>query len=1076
MRKKKMEGNVTVGEDEVEKGKEGLTEVEVSHEANSVEEVNMVTVNENPEDPTITVKTTRRRRPSKKALESADQGKQIAMSRKPKKQAVLSNGIKCEEESDTGHATRQRSKSPRSTGSRSPRSSRSPRPAKEPVNRQVRKQKIPSDKEKSNTPKAKKAAPPKSRAKEINPTDGDKLKKRKRKTDPDNSQVSDGTIPEKIQKTSAKNNEAADGNVDLHKAVNTGKVDNSLVPMVPPKKRQRKKPETEGHILLNSKKSKKTTKSMPEITNTAESTDAKVNQLELGEQVQNSNENHSRLDVNDTKDEMQNRSEILDLNGHESKPETQKCALNGYDNASDLADPVVSKSEVKASYNVNETPNDSVHKASGISDVAVSAKFGNSEPDEVQIKVANISVSGEQPVSKNEGVICVESSVESSAAKLENGEIQPETTQIEKPAVGKAEVPAKKKRVKKKEAVDGEPVKEKKKRVKKVAGGEKVDGEVTEGVAVKPKKKRAKKTDEEKVGEAATAEGAPVKEKKKRVRKAGGVKGEGEGPEGAGVKEKKKRVKKGEGEGPEGAGVKEKKKRVKKTTEGKVEGGEGVQTDGKETVSKEGGGATEGVPVKVKKKRVYKKKAEKVEGEVTDGTPVKEKKKRVRKTAVAKVDSEANKIVEDKVEGVVTNGVTGEGTEKIVQRNDTAKVDKEGTEGEQKQEIKERELEGIGKSVEEGGKETEGFKKSEGEGKVVGEGTGGTPLVKKKVKRVKKGEGTKESPDVEKKGDGEKVEGEGSEKKKKKRKSEDGEGAKQPVMCEKCGYIAGSRTALKKHDVRCHNEDNEDFVKDNPFKCSICEYRAKKLSVIKRHVKKHGLEMCRFCEFVGENKILETHVISEHRKTIKCKKCQRLINTEEEDYEQHVEKCQGQHEYKCEHCDKEFKYKSTLKVHQITHDASLPKRFSCEHCDYQSHFKANLQKHIESKHSADRQRSIPCPVCEKLYYSEANMKKHLKNHTEERLHQCPNCDKSFKVADVLRDHLVTHSDDYPFKCEHENCDRTFKYRKLLKNHMLEFHKEMPKKLSCSHPGCGLEFFKKSHLRRHDTTHTGTVPQ
>ncbi|XP_074661878.1 uncharacterized protein LOC141914555 [Tubulanus polymorphus] len=307
----------------------------------------------------------------------------------------------------------------------------------------------------------------------------------------------------------------------------------------------------------------------------------------------------------------------------------------------------------------------------------------------------------------------------------------------------------------------------------------------------------------------------------------------------------------------------------------------------------------------------------------------------------------------------------------------------------------------------------------------------------------------------------------------KKRVKSDSE--KRSLICEKCGFITTTRTLLKKHDDRCHKEGNEEYIRDNPFKCTVCDYRAKKLGVIKGHLKKHGLRMCHYCEFTAEQNQVEIHERNIHsdRVTSKlCKTCQRYIKCDSDDFETHFENCDGKKRpFVCKTCGKEYEYASALKMHSFTHDSG-PKKYHCEKCHYKTHYKINLQKHMANKHAENREKNIPCPECEKKFFNEDNLRRHLVSHSEDRPYSCEECSKSFKTGVALKGHLETHITDRPYACGIDSCGKSFKSTKLLRLHQDDIHKLLPRKFKCNFDGCDYIFFKSSHLIRHRATHTG----
>ena len=261
-----------------------------------------------------------------------------------------------------------------------------------------------------------------------------------------------------------------------------------------------------------------------------------------------------------------------------------------------------------------------------------------------------------------------------------------------------------------------------------------------------------------------------------------------------------------------------------------------------------------------------------------------------------------------------------------------------------------------------------------------------------------------------------------------------------------------------------------------PHLCKQCDFQAVKHSLLARHVETHGIFMCLKCSFIGENKEnCSVHMRESHknkRSEKLCRQCRKYIDTDIISMEKHKKEC-SMRSLSCKECNKVFRYESSLKVHMATHFPDLPKRFHCPECEYQSNYKANLQKHMKSIHEF-REKNVKCCVCEKKFFSEDSMKRHLKVHSDDRPYECDLCGKAFKSSPALKSHRDVHQPSRPFLCEVEGCSKDFRTARLLKNHREEYHQLSPKKYHCSKEGCNFSFFKRSHLRRHEITHTGKL--
>ena len=263
------------------------------------------------------------------------------------------------------------------------------------------------------------------------------------------------------------------------------------------------------------------------------------------------------------------------------------------------------------------------------------------------------------------------------------------------------------------------------------------------------------------------------------------------------------------------------------------------------------------------------------------------------------------------------------------------------------------------------------------------------------------------------------------------------------------------------------------------YRCQHCSYATPKRAMLARHMRTHGIYVCLRCNFICDSHDgLKDHCHQDHKERTDfklCRKCSRYVKCENTSVEQHMEECQGPVPYICPHCNKEFKYESSLKSHVIRHNPDAPKRFKCEMCSYESNYKANLKKHMTNIHG-DKVKNVPCvhTECDKMFYTDDSMRRHLKWHSEERPFRCDTCQKRFKTNTALKGHEVIHDPARPFKCNVDDCTKDFRSKKHLKNHHAEFHNMTEKTFKCTHEACTFAFFKRSHLQRHLMTHSGTI--
>lgn len=230
------------------------------------------------------------------------------------------------------------------------------------------------------------------------------------------------------------------------------------------------------------------------------------------------------------------------------------------------------------------------------------------------------------------------------------------------------------------------------------------------------------------------------------------------------------------------------------------------------------------------------------------------------------------------------------------------------------------------------------------------------------------------------------------------------------------------------------------------------------------------------------------------------------------------------HCFRCDECDKAFRYKSTLDSHKQTHNPlycevcmklvrdpdalAMHKEshtpFQCNQCEANFPVFKALHKHYIDVHNPTE--PFICPHCQTTFASLKRFIRHEWKHTGYQPFQCTTCSKRFRSYSDLVEHHKKHTKAYPFLCwecgkkfrhgvtltrhvervHHSGepvtekplptftcaqCGKTFTSRRCLLKHDNFHHKGL--RFPCEH--CGKGFFGKDALVRHTLIHTGERP-
>ncbi|XP_040909584.1 telomere zinc finger-associated protein isoform X2 [Toxotes jaculatrix] len=198
-----------------------------------------------------------------------------------------------------------------------------------------------------------------------------------------------------------------------------------------------------------------------------------------------------------------------------------------------------------------------------------------------------------------------------------------------------------------------------------------------------------------------------------------------------------------------------------------------------------------------------------------------------------------------------------------------------------------------------------------------------------------------------------------------------------------------------------------------------------------------------------------------------CLKCGKRYFRKENLLIHEIRDCARVQTYTCVTCSATFNGKEQLRLHVVSHTGDMPHK--CSSCPEQFMYKKNLTIHMMKIHGYPKPHA--CPQCPKTFLTRTELRVHeAAKHRGEKPFVCEECGHRASSRNGLQMHIkAIHRNERPFVCN--LCGHAFSQKNNLNMHLRIHSGEKPYQCHL----CGKTFRTQASLDKHHRTHTGERP-